>query len=97
MIRDGKPAREIPLKKVKTLQESWCRKRRMKGRSLRQNEEEIENDRAHEGTSWSSLQCGHATSAPLGGDVMASGTAVNVAEDLNFLLSQRNYVALGPS
>lgn len=64
------------------------------------NEEELENDRDHEGTSVFSL---HTAMPPLplwrglGGDVMTGCMAVNVVEYLNFLLSQRNYVALGPS
>lgn len=64
------------------------------------NEGELENDRAHEGTSVFSL---NVAMPPLplwrglGGDVMAGCMAVNVVEYLNFLPSQRNYVALGPS
>lgn len=61
------------------------------------NEEEIENGRAHEGTSQSSLLLAMPPLPSRGGDVMASCMAVKVAEDLNFLLSQRNFDALGPS
>lgn len=60
-------------------------------------EEEIENDRAHEGTSQSSLLVAMPPLPGLGGNGMSSCMAVEVAEDLNFLLSQRNFVALGPS
>lgn len=64
------------------------------------NKGEIENDRAHEGTSQSSLPLAMPPLPlwpGLGGDVMASCMAVKVAEDLNFLLSWRNFVALGTS
>lgn len=63
------------------------------------NEEEIENDRAHEGISQSSLLVAMPPLSLWPGleDMMASCMAVNVAEDLNFLLSQTNFVALGPS